>query len=1078
MFLKILLTILFLVSSISAQQTSFKVWNANVQHGIGTDGATDYARQSAILIGSNSDIVFMQERSTNSTTSCAPCSDSSWNSTMTGFTEVVYRENGHGNDGPSIWLKNGITLNNTYQTDLSSGAIGWDGSTNVDKSAVGIQITINGKTFYLFNTHLAWSAGADCNGCQTSAIREGQINTLLAWINSIVGSNPNWILGGDMNLSPTMPKISGGFQIDLFTSAGLSSVRALGTANGYFTVNWGDRNSDSIPDNSVTAPRTHDTREIDYIFTNNSATLFEPIAIDLPDLRATCPHALVAGGAMPSCSPEVIGGPNVSGQQADTEDDFGVKPSDHNFLLATFNIGPIANFTLPSTAFVGEPVIADGSSSVGVNGQVGWSTETFSDGTTPVTWNFGDNLGTYSTPKKLKETHVYFTAGTYNVCLEVKDSARNTDSICHDIIISNIPAATGVNIRTLTEQGSPTANKDHFQSVWNTAAANNTVEQEIHIPNSMQITGVVTAPTTYAGNKYITIRPVDISFLPTALNRVNPTIHAANMPKISSPQIDVTQLEIPANSKYVKLLGLEFNKQAGHLYQLIAIGTNVSSYSNIPHHIIIDRCYIKGNPFDDTGRGIYVNADSFSLINSYISDMHDTGADAQAIAGFAGSGIGIINNYLNGLGENIMFGGANGGINFQSTVSVASSSTNATLTSVSDLRVGDGISFTVSSGSRGPWSASIVRSISGNDITFDQITNSSGVPTAPDTTSNAVKYGSSPQNIVIARNYLYKSLIYRTVDPLYNGTYSPVVKNSFELKHAMNVTFDGNIVENNWGNQGQSGPTILFSPRNQTCYLLVFPHDPATCPEQINPWTMVRDVQFSNNYLVNLSDYMNIIGTDNLNPPGTGDESGPSAHVQYIYVANNLIQDLDSNRLNGSAGAVLWMFPGVKHFTFTHHTAINDASASAIGSEAAPIGTTSSDVKFVNNIMRYGEFGFVGAVSGNPFMTTFWPDGLLTHNVISDELNAATPADFFAPLSGPNYFPATLLTDTLISESNPRLQATSPYKAGNATPAADETDIGVNLDIVNASTANVVSGVWASGTIKKCKWGNSPKCNQ
>lgn len=1073
MFIRLILTVLLLATSVQAQ-TTFKVWTANVQHGEGTDSTTpNYTRQANVFTASGAEVVCMQERTTG---------DSSWNSPMSGWTEEIYKENDPTQgDGPSIWVKNGITVNDRYQHDLSTNALGW-GGVNVDKAAVGVKLTISGKTFYIFNTHLAWSAGADCDGCQTSAIREAQIAELLSWINSIVGSDKNWILVGDMNLSPTMPKISGGFQIDLFTNANLSSVRALGTANSYFTVNWGDRNSDSIIDNSVSSPITHDTREIDYIFTNNFANLFRPTAIDMSDLRATCSTTFVNdGGSFPAC-------PDVRvDQRTDRESDFGVRPSDHNWLMATFTLAPIASFSIPSTAFVGETIVADGCSSIGVNGQNGCSVETFSNASSPVSWNFGDNSGTYSTPKLLKPTHTFQSAGTFNVQLEVKDSAGNSHSISHSITVTDIPTATGDNLRTAVEQGSGAANATHVQSLINTSCANNTVEQEIRVPNTMQITGQLNWCNTYAGDKYITLRPVDLTNLPDQKTRINPAVHAAFMPKISSPGVDLLPLNVPLNSKYLRIIGFEFNKQAGHLYQFIEIGSGPTAYSQLPHHIIIDRCYFKGNVGDSTARAVFVNADTFTFMNSYTLYMKDDGADAQSIAGFAGNGIGIVNNFLDGLGENLLFGGADSGIKFQTTVTSGATPTSAVFASVASLRVGDGMSLVPVGGSRGPWSATIVRSINGNTVTFDQITNQAGTPTAPDTTANAVKYGASPQNIFISRNYLFKSLTFRVSDPLYAGIYA-VVKNSFELKHAMNVIFDGNIIENNWGGQGQSGPTILLTPRNQTCYLLTFPHDPVTCPAQTNPWAMVRDTQITNNRIINVNTVVNILGTDNLNPPGTGDDSGPSAFVQYVLIENNLIEKVDpaslSNPVDTGGGELIFMFPGARHITISHNTQHNLSGNRTGSSTNAPIGNISNDVKFMNNIVMHRTYGFIGDGNlANDFVNIFWPDGFITYNVISDDIGGkvANGGTWTTPRTMPNYFPPTEDTDTFIDLAgrNFKLKNTSPYKAGNATPAADGTDIGVNFDVVTTSTANTITGNWGAGaSIKKCNWHTNPRCNQ
>jgi hypothetical protein len=54
------------------------------------------------------------------------------------------------------------------------------------------------------------------------------------------------------------------------------------------------------------------------------------------------------------------------------------------FAVAVHAQVPTASISCPATAFVGEPVICDGSGSTGVNGKVGWSTTGFADGTAAV----------------------------------------------------------------------------------------------------------------------------------------------------------------------------------------------------------------------------------------------------------------------------------------------------------------------------------------------------------------------------------------------------------------------------------------------------------------------------------------------------------------------------------------------------------------------------------------------------------------------------------------------------------------------------------------------------------------------
>jgi len=54
-----------------------------------------------------------------------------------------------------------------------------------------------------------------------------------------------------------------------------------------------------------------------------------------------------------------------------------------------------------------------------------------------------------------------------------------------------------------------------------------------------------------------------------------------------------------------------------------------------------------------------MNGRNLTIVDSHLSDFKEVGADSQALAGWSGAGpFTIVNNYLEGAGENVMFGGA------------------------------------------------------------------------------------------------------------------------------------------------------------------------------------------------------------------------------------------------------------------------------------------------------------------------------------------------------------------------------------------------------------------------------------
>ena len=110
---------------------------------------------------------------------------------------------------------------------------------------------------------------------------------------------------------------------------------------------------------------------------------------------------------------------------------------------------------------------------------------------------------------------------------------------------------------------------------------------------------------------------------------------------------------------HYRFVGLEITPNTGFVFITLELGgSNQVTSSEIPHHIIVDRCYIHGNA--SGGRhGIYLNADNGAVIESYISDFWETGNEAHGIFSYNCNGpLKIHNNYIDGAGENILIGGA------------------------------------------------------------------------------------------------------------------------------------------------------------------------------------------------------------------------------------------------------------------------------------------------------------------------------------------------------------------------------------------------------------------------------------
>jgi hypothetical protein len=159
------------------------------------------------------------------------------------------------------------------------------------------------------------------------------------------------------------------------------------------------------------------------------------------------------------------------------------------------------------------------------------------------------------------------------------------------------------------------------------------------------------------GSGWIVVRTsAPDSSLPPQGGRIDPS-YAHVMPRLVAKSGAVITTNPGAH--HYRLIGLELRPADGvFLRQLVDFGTATMVVDAFPHDLIIDRCYLHGDPKRGLRRAIALNSRSTAVIDSYIADAKEVGADSQAIAGWTGPGpFKIVNNYLEGAGENLIFGG-------------------------------------------------------------------------------------------------------------------------------------------------------------------------------------------------------------------------------------------------------------------------------------------------------------------------------------------------------------------------------------------------------------------------------------
>jgi hypothetical protein len=449
-------------------------------------------------------------------------------------------------------------------------------------------------------------------------------------------------------------------------------------------------------------------------------------------------------------------------------------------------------------------------------------------------------------------------------------------------------------------------------------------------------TGNFTLPVK-SGTAWIYVQSSALSSLPAAGTRVAPA-QAGLMPKIVSPNT-MPAISTAAGAHNFRFAGIEITttwaSTSATNYVLVSLeapGGN-TSLSQVPTDLVFDRCYIHGTPTGNVRRAVLMNSARTAVVDSYLSDLHEVGNDSQALASWNGPGpFKIVNNYLEGAGENIMFGGAD--------------------------------------------------------------------PTIP----NLV-----PSDIEIRRNYVFKPLSWMAGSGSFAGIHWSV-KNLFELKNAQRVLIDGNVLENNWAD-AQNGYGVLFTPRNQ---------------DGTAPWSVVRDVTFTNNIVRHSGGGVNAMGSDYLHP---------SQPTQRILIQNNLFDDISSTFLQ--------IMDGGSDIVVDHNTVLQGGNLITATYSSALVPAAS--FVFTNNIVSYNQYGFVGDYVGNGTtgISAYFPGSSFARNAIVGGLASNFPAD--------NYYPSALAAVGFVdlASRNYVLAPGTPYvRAGT-----DGKDVGADFTAMAAAMA-------------------------
>ena len=158
------------------------------------------------------------------------------------------------------------------------------------------------------------------------------------------------------------------------------------------------------------------------------------------------------------------------------------------------------------------------------------------------------------------------------------------------------------------------------------------------------------------GDGWIVIRTaIDDDLLPAVNERINPSSSPVLAKFLAKPGLSAIKTKSRAHHYY--FLGVEI-AATDFSWNVVEIGNGEKNINDLPHDIIFDRVYIHGHKTKGSRRGIAMNGLRIAVVNSWLSDFKEVGFDSQAICAWNGKTFKIVNNYLEGAGENVMFGGA------------------------------------------------------------------------------------------------------------------------------------------------------------------------------------------------------------------------------------------------------------------------------------------------------------------------------------------------------------------------------------------------------------------------------------
>lgn len=273
-----------------------------------------------------------------------------------------------------------------------------------------------------------------------------------------------------------------------------------------------------------------------------------------------------------------------------------------------------------------------------------------------------------------------------------------------------------------------------------------------------------------------------------------------------------------------------------------------------------------------------------------------------------------------------------------------------------------------------------------------------------------------PSNVEIRRNHLHRPMAWK------GKGYT--IKNGLEIKNGKNVTIDGNLIENNWCCEGQSGPTIVFTVRNQ---------------EGSAPYSIITNVSFTNNIVRNSDGAINLLGKDNIQT---------SQQASALLIRNNVFDQINGHFLTMN---------GYHDVTIEQNTHLQTSNTMTL--------SYNPSLRFVyrNNVTLEKAYGIIGdfGLIGTSGLEKWTPGYVFAGNVIAHP-SLPSSENWYAPMPPGNEYPEALVITTdyrtpyagkgadidalLAAQAGANQPLPLPSPTATATPAISPIPIAVSPD--------------------------------